>query len=76
VFDVRNSLVVEVHTVEDEDQAKQFGVEAGTALIKYDFVLVTKKSVADLRQTESEKALAAQGHSFRFVDGSQVPNVD
>lgn len=48
----------------------------GTALIKYDFVLVTETSVADLRQEESKRALASQGQSFRFIDGLPVPDVD
>lgn len=76
VFGVKDSLIVEVQTVEDKDQAKQFGVDVGTALIKYDFVLVTEQAVADLRREESEKALTAQGQSFRFIDGLPVPDVD
>jgi hypothetical protein len=76
VFGVKDSLIVKVETVDDADQAKQYGVEVGTALIKYDFVLVTENAVADLRQEESERALTAQGQSFRFVDGLPVPDVD
>ena len=76
VFGVKDSLIVRVETVDDADQAKQYGVEVGTALIKYDFVLVTEKAVADLRQEESERALTGQGQSFRFIDGLPVPDVD
>lgn len=76
VFGVKNSLVVEVQKVENADQAKQYGVELGTSLIKYDFVLVNENAVAELRQEESERALAAQGQRFRFADGLPVPDVD
>jgi hypothetical protein len=44
--------------------------------MKYDFVLVTEKAVAQLRQEESERALAAQGQDFRFINGLPVPDVD
>ena len=76
VFGVKDSLIVDVQRVEDKDQAKQFGVELGTALIKYNFVLVTEKAVADLRREESERALTAHGQSLRFIDGLPVPDVD
>lgn len=76
VFGVKDSLIVGVQTVGDAEQAKQFGVEVGTALVNYDFVLVTEKAVAELRREESERALAAQGQTFRFIDGLPVPDVD
>jgi hypothetical protein len=76
VFGVKDSLTVEVQTVEDEEQANQYDVEVGTALIRYDFVLVTEKAVAELRQEEAEKTLATQGQAFRFIDGLPVPEVD
>jgi hypothetical protein len=76
VFGVKDSLIVEVKTVDDEDVARQFDVELGTALIRYDFVLVTQKAVAALRQEESEAALTTRGQRFRFIDGLPVPDVD
>lgn len=76
MFGVKDSLIVNVQTVEDTNQAEHFGVEVGCALIKYDFVLVTEKAVADLRQKESERALTSQGQNFRFIDGLPVPDVD
>ena len=76
MFGVKDSLIVNVQRVEDKNQAKRFGVEVGTALIKYDFVLVTETAVVDLRQAESERALTSQGQSFRFIYGLPVPDVD
>lgn len=76
VFGVKDSLIVEVQTVDDKDHAAQYGVEVGTALIRYDFVLVTEKAVAELRQEEAEKAMAGQGQRFRILDGLPIPEVD
>jgi hypothetical protein len=65
-----------VEKVSDSKLAKIYGVNIGCALIKYDFVLVTEKEATDLRRKEAEKALKAQGGTFRFVGDLPVPDVD
>jgi len=75
VFGVKNSLVIEVQRF-DEEHAKLYGVEPGTALITYDFVLVTEKAAADLRRKNAEEATASQGRRFRFINDLPVPEVD
>jgi hypothetical protein len=50
VFGVKDSLVVSLQKVEDEEQAKKYGVKLGCSLISYDFVLVTEEAAAKLRR--------------------------
>lgn len=76
VFGVKNSLVVPLQKVEDEQQAKTYGVELGSALITYDFVLVTDEAVAGLRRQRAEEAMASLPGKFKFVDDLPVPDVD
>lgn len=76
VFGVKDSLVVELTKVTDEAMAKKYGVEVGSALMTYDFVLVTAKAAADLRRQKAEEAMKKQGFKYRFVDDLPVPDVD
>ena len=76
VFGVKNSLVVPLQKVEDERQAKAYEVELGSALITYDFVLVTDEAVAELRREKAEEAMAGIPGNFKFVDNLPVPDVD
>ncbi|KAH0592405.1 hypothetical protein MHUMG1_09791 [Metarhizium humberi] len=76
VFGVKDSLVVELKKVEDEEVAKKYDVKLGSALITYDFVLVTDKAAAALRRQKAEEALAGLGRTFRFIDDLPVPDVD
>jgi hypothetical protein len=68
--------VVKVQKVEDAEQAKRYGVEVGTALLVYDFVLVTEQAARDLRRWKAEEAMAGYGGKFKFVDDLPVPDVD
>jgi hypothetical protein len=76
VFGVKDSLVVDVKKVEDAGQAKNYGVEVGTALLVYDFVLVTEQAARELRRSKAEEAMAGYGGKFKFVDDLPVPDVD
>lgn len=76
VFGVKNSLIVEVLEIDDEEQASRYGVEIGTALIRYDFVLVTESAAAELRKEKTQEAMAAQGRRFQLIDGLPVPDID
>jgi len=75
VFGVKQSLVVDLGKV-DAEQAKKYDVKEGSALIKYDFVLVTDEQSRELREANSMKALEALGRKVRLVDGLPVPDVD
>lgn len=59
-----------------KEEAEKYGVEAGSKVLKHDFVLVTDQQSADLRNQKSMEALAALGRRCRIVDGLPVPEVD
>ncbi len=75
VFGVKNSLIVDLSKVSAE-QAKKYDVKEGTALMTYDFVLVTEKDSADLRAENSRKALEKLGRRVKIVKGLPVPDLD
>ncbi|KAG8410367.1 hypothetical protein J3459_017179 [Metarhizium acridum] len=76
VFGVKDSLVVQLKKLEDEELAKKYDVKLGSALITYDFVLVKDEAAAALRRQKAEEAMASLGRTFRFVDDLPVPHVD
>ncbi|KAI5461882.1 putative catechol dioxygenase [Mariannaea sp. PMI_226] len=76
VFGVKDSLVVQIKKVEDEALAKEHGVEMGSAMLTYDFVLVTDKAAAALRRQKAEEAMAKLGRKFRFIDDLPIPDLD
>jgi hypothetical protein len=76
VFGVKNSLVVSVKKVKDEEQAKAYSVNIGSAFISYDFVLVTEKAAAELRRQKAEEAMAGLSGKFKFIENLPVPDVD
>lgn len=51
-------------------------MEEGTALMKYDFVLVSEEESADLRAKKSKDALEKLGRRVKIVGGLPVPEVD
>ncbi|CAF3541033.1 unnamed protein product [Fusarium graminearum] len=76
VFGVKDSLVVSIQKVTDEEMAKKYDVKVGSALMTYDFVLVTEKAAAELRRKKAEEAMAGLSRSFKFIDDLPVPDVD
>ncbi|RBR15663.1 uncharacterized protein FIESC28_07304 [Fusarium coffeatum] len=76
VFGVKNSLVVSIQKVTDEEMAKKYDVKVGTALMTYDFVLVSDTAAAKLRRQKAEEAMAGLGRNFKFIDDLPVPDVD
>ncbi|CAG9945891.1 unnamed protein product [Clonostachys rosea f. rosea IK726] len=76
VFGVKNTLVVELGRVEDEAIASKYGVKVGSALMKYDFVLVTKEEALNLRYQNAAAAMKAQGKKMDYLNGLPVPEVD
>lgn len=75
VFGVKNSLIVELGKV-DKATADKYGVKEGSALMTYDFVLVTDKNSFDLRAQNSAKALEKLGRRVKIVKGLPVPELD
>jgi hypothetical protein len=76
VFGVKDSLVVPIKRIEDDEQAKKYGVKLGSALLTYDFILVTDEAAAKLRRQKAEEAMANLGRNFRFIDDLPVLDVD
>ncbi|KAH6950311.1 putative catechol dioxygenase [Ilyonectria sp. MPI-CAGE-AT-0026] len=76
VFGVKDSLVVSIKKVDDEELVNKYGVKLGSALLTYDFVLVTDKAAAKLRRQRAEEAMAKLGLKFRFIDDLPIPDVD
>ncbi|KAJ9630146.1 hypothetical protein H2204_008651 [Knufia peltigerae] len=75
VFGVKTPLVVDLGKV-DKATAEKYGVQEGTALMTYDFVLVSEKESAELRAENSRKALEKLGRRVKIVQGLPVPDVD
>jgi hypothetical protein len=76
VFGVKDSLIVPIRKIEDEEQAKKYDVKLGSAVLTYDFVLVTDAVAADLRRKKAEEARAKLGHKLPLLDDLPVPDVD
>jgi hypothetical protein len=61
----------------DAEMAKQYEVEEGTKLLRYDFVLVTDEETRQLRHDEAVKAMRDLGREgMMIVNGLPVPEVD
>jgi hypothetical protein len=75
VFGVKDSLVVSLGEVSAEE-AKQYDVKEGSKILRHNFVLVTDKQSADLRNEKSMQALKALGRRCKIVDGLPVPDLD
>lgn len=75
VFGVKDSLIVELGKVNGQ-MAAEYGVAEGTALITYDFVLVSEKESGNLRTENSRQALEKLGKKVKFLGGLPVPDVD
>ncbi|KAJ4012422.1 hypothetical protein NW752_008110 [Fusarium irregulare] len=76
VFGVKDSLVVSIQKVTDEEMANKYDVKVGSALMTYDFVLVSDTAAAKLRRQKAEEAMAGLGRNFKFIDDLPVPDVD
>ncbi|KAK3177362.1 hypothetical protein K4F52_009831 [Lecanicillium sp. MT-2017a] len=76
VFGVKNSLVVTLEKVQDEEMAQKYGVNIGTRLLAYDFVLVSEEEASKLRREKAEEAMASQGRNMKFINNLPVPDVD
>ncbi|KAK7219434.1 hypothetical protein V2G26_007437 [Clonostachys chloroleuca] len=62
VFGVRQSLIVDITKVADEEGwADKYGVESSTALLRYDFVLLTEEESNKLREEKARDEAERQG---------------
>ena len=75
VFGVKQSLIVDLGKV-DAETAKTYGVKEGMALLKHDFVLVTKEETDQLRDRNAVEALDKLGLRMKLVDHLPVPDLD
>ena len=62
VFGVKESLIVDLGTV-DEEIAKKYGAKAGMPLLRYDFVLATEEEARKLKKEKAREALDKLGIS-------------
>lgn len=75
MFGVKDNLVVEIGET-DKATSDKYEVDEGTALITWDFVLVSDKEANELRDKKSIEALKKLGRHVKIVDGLPVPDVD
>ncbi len=75
MFGVKDSLVVD-YTYVDRQSAEKYGVEEGTLLMAYDFVLVSDAEASALREEKSRRALEGLGRKVKFLEGLPIPDVD
>lgn len=68
VFGVKESLIVDLSQVSDPAMASQYGVEIGTPLLTYDFVLLTEQQARDLRKQRAVEAMQQQKRNVVFHD--------
>lgn len=75
MFGVKESLLIDLGTV-NKEQAEIYGFPEGGKLITYDFVLVSDKEAAELREKKAMEAMEAQGRHMKMYNGLPVPDVD
>jgi len=73
VFGVKQSLVVDLGTVEHGPIAEACDVKPGIKLLRHDFVMVGAEEAADLRRHEAKQIM---GGKISFYEGMPVPDVD
>ncbi|KAL2842047.1 Intradiol ring-cleavage dioxygenase [Aspergillus pseudoustus] len=73
VFGVKESLVVDLGTVEDEDMATKYGVKVGTKLLTYDFILLSDEEAKELRKKNAIEAMQKQGRKVVFHNDLPIP---
>lgn len=72
---MKDSLIVKLAKVNGQ-MADKYGVAEGTALITYNFLLVSEKDSGDLKIRNSKQALEKLGRKVKFLGGLPVPDVD
>lgn len=75
VFGVKESLLIDLETV-DAEQAARYGVKEGGKLITYDFVLISEEESKGLREKNAMNSMKALGRRMKLYNGLPVPDVD
>lgn len=77
VFGVKDSLIEALGKVSSQ-QAEEYDVEEGTALITRDFVLVSNEETEKLRDSDALHAMVAlfPGTKIKLLDHLPVPDLD
>lgn len=75
VFGVKESLLIDLGTVNAE-QAAKYGVKEGSKLMSYDFVLVSEEESRKLREKNAMEAVEKQGMKVKLWNGLPIPDVD
>lgn len=75
VFGVKDSLVVGFVPA-SRDIAEKFGVEEGSKVLMYNFVLVTEQESNRLRDRNSLTAMSKLGRKVKLLNHLPVPDVD
>ncbi|KAJ0419205.1 Intradiol ring-cleavage dioxygenase [Aspergillus carlsbadensis] len=73
VFGVKESLVVDLSTVENEEMATKYGVKVGTKLLTYDFILLSDQEARELRKRNAIEAMQKQGRKVVFHNDLPIP---
>jgi len=72
VFGVKQSLVVDITTVRPE-HVEKYGVEEGTKLLEWEFVLVGEKETKALRERLAREAMTGLGLTGMTLDANGLP---
>jgi len=75
VFGVKDSLIVDLVPASKE-LAEKFGVQEGSMVLMYDFMLVTAQESDRLRDENSLRALGKLGRKVKLLNHLPVPDVD
>lgn len=75
VFGVKSGLVVEVGELEEGEGAR-YGVEEGTKVIRFPFVMVGEEEARSVRDKLAKEALEKLGSTATLVEGLPVADVD
>ena len=67
---------MDLKTVTEPGMAKKYGVELGSKLMTYDFVLVSDQEAEELRTKKAMEAMKAQGRRMKMYKGLPVPDLD
>lgn len=75
VFGVKTSLIVDYSSA-DAEMAKKYDVKEGTAVLSYDFVLITEEATLKLRKEKALEAIKKMGKPLEGFKGLPVLDVD
>jgi hypothetical protein len=75
VFGVKNSLIVDLSEVNQEIAIK-YGVDAGSRMLTYDFVLASEEEAIEWRKGKARISMNQLGRDVVFINGLPVPSIE